>query len=75
MDDWVDVAVFGEKEPGGPKTGRLLTSEKRRVAGGTQTLELVVDGEPLRAGVDPFHKLIDRDPDDNTAEVKLGGAT
>ena len=73
MDDWVDVAVFGEKEPGGPKTGRLLTSEKRRVTDGTHTLELVVDGEPLRAGVDPFHKLIDRDPDDNTVEVKLGG--
>jgi hypothetical protein len=75
MDDWVDVAVFGEKEPGGPKTGKLLTSEKRRVTGGTQTLELVVDGEPMRAGVDPFHKLIDRDPEDNTADVKLGGAT
>jgi hypothetical protein len=29
----------------------------------------------LRAGVDPFHKLIDRDPEDNTADVKLGGAT
>jgi aminopeptidase N len=75
MDDWVDVAVFGEREPGGSKTGRLLISEKRRVTSGTQTLELEVNGEPLRAGVDPFHKLIDRDPEDNTAEVKLGGAT
>jgi hypothetical protein len=75
MDDWVDVAVFGEKVPGAA-TGRILTSEKRRVASGTQTLELEVDGEPVRAGVDPFHKLIDRDPDDNTAEVKVGaGAT
>jgi hypothetical protein len=76
MDDWVDVAVFGEKVPGGPKTGPILANEKRRVSSGTQTLDLVVMGEPVRAGVDPFHKLIDRDPDDNTAEVTLGsGAT
>jgi hypothetical protein len=27
-------------------------------------------GEPVRAGVDPFHKLIDRDPDDNTVTVE-----
>ncbi len=63
--------MFGEQEPGGPKTGRLLAREKRQVTSGVQTLEIVVDGEPLRAGVDPFHKLIDRDPDDNTAEVEL----
>jgi hypothetical protein len=48
----------------------MLTSEKRRVVGGSQTLELEVEGEPVRAGVDPFHKLIDRNPDDNTVEVE-----
>ena len=35
-------------------------------------LEFVGARGMMRAGVDPFHKLIDRDPDDNTVAVKLG---
>lgn len=31
--------------------------------------EVVVDWEPARAGIDPYHKLIDRKPDDNTMAV------
>jgi hypothetical protein len=31
----------------------------------------VVDGEPVRAGIDPLHKLIDRDAGDNVAKVEL----
>jgi hypothetical protein len=74
VDDWVDVAVFGEKEEGGPATGRILALEKRRIASASQTFELTVDAEPARAGVDPFHKLVDRDPEDNVAEVKTRSA-
>ena len=31
IDDWIDVAVFGEKETGGPASGRLLAMEKHRI--------------------------------------------
>jgi hypothetical protein len=75
MDDWIDVAVFGEREPGGPKTGKILAMDKRRIGSGAQTLELLVEDPPIAAGVDPFHKLIDRDPEDNTIDVEIEGAT
>ena len=75
VDDWVDVAVFGEKELGGAAAGKILALEKRHLTAATQTLEIVVDSPPRRAGVDPFHKLIDRDPENNTVEIDLEDAT
>jgi len=72
MDDWVDFGVFGEKDPKGPPEGRLLALEKRRVDGSATTFEMVVDSEPVKAGIDPFNKLIDRDPDDNLISVSEG---
>jgi len=65
LDDWIDVGVFGERDPKGPSEGRLLALEKRHVQGTGGTIEIVVDQEPRKAGIDPFNKLIDRDPDDN----------
>ena len=69
VDDWIDVAVFGDREPGASPEGKLLVLEKRRIDGGRTTFELVVDEEPRRAGIDPFTKLIDRNPDNNVAGV------
>lgn len=56
--DPVRIAVLGEG-------GKELFSEKRRMTGPEETLEIVVDGKPVRAGIDPFHELIDAHPDDN----------
>ncbi len=75
IDDWIDVAVFGEEEEGGPSTGKLLKMEKRRITKSEQSFELIVDTKPVRAGVDPFHKLIDRNPDDNVKRVGEAGPT
>ena len=75
ISDWVDVAVFGEKEEGGPATGRLLAIERRQVSSTEGTFEIVVDERPVRAGIDPFHKLIDRNPDDNTVRVDEASST
>ena len=69
LDDWIDFGVFGEKDPKGPPEGRLLALEKRHVDGSTSTFEMVVDQEPRKAGIDPFNKLIDRNPDDNLVSV------
>jgi hypothetical protein len=75
LDDWVDVAVFGEREPGGVAAGKLLVLEKRRLAETESTFEIVVDERPRRAGVDPFHKLVDRNPDDNTTAVVVASGS
>ena len=69
VDDWIDIAVFGEREPGSSPDGRLLSLEKRRIDANESVFEIVVDEEPRRAGIDPFTKLIDRNPDNNLASV------
>jgi len=65
VDDWVDIAVFGAKEKDGPAEGKLLFLEKRRIGKSEDVIDLVVDEEPRKAGIDPFNKLIDRNPENN----------
>jgi hypothetical protein len=44
---------------------------KRKVPAGKSTFTIEVTGKPLRAGIDPVNKLIDRRPDDNTVKVDI----
>jgi ABC-2 type transport system permease protein len=62
MNDWVDIGVLGPDD-------QPLYLEKHRVGSGQAELSIEVTGKPLRAGIDPFVKLIDREPDDNTVAV------
>jgi len=64
MNDWVDIGVRG-------KDDSSLYLAKHRVPGGKSTISVEVDGLPLRAGIDPVNKLIDRRPDDNTVPVTI----
>jgi len=65
IDDWIDIGVFAA----GPKKetlGKPLFLEKRRITRAAETFEIVVNEKPAKAGIDPYHKLIDRNPKDNT---------
>jgi len=64
MNDWVDIGVRGAEDSS-------LYLAKHRVAGGRSTITVEVAGKPLRAGIDPVNKLIDRRPDDNTVPVEI----
>jgi hypothetical protein len=64
LDDPVDIGVFDEE-------GEPLYLESRRLDGSTSEVTITVGGTPARAGIDPYHKLIDRHPDDNEVEVTL----
>ena len=72
VDDWIDIGVFGDKAEGAPPEGRVLAIEKRRIDKADETIEIVVDQEPRKAGIDPFNKLIDRVPDNNIVAVSGG---
>ena len=61
--------MFGEREPGSSPDGKLLALEKRKIDATEAAFEIVVNEEPRRAGIDPFTKLIDRNPDNNVASV------
>jgi len=69
VDDWIDVGVFGERGDGDPPEGKLLALEKRHFVEALGVVELVVDEPPERAGIDPFNKLVDRNPDNNLTGV------
>jgi ABC-2 type transport system permease protein len=69
--DLVDIGVFGEREPGNA-LGKPLYLAKAWVRRDT-TFSVVVDREPRKAGIDPYNKLIDRDPKDNVKEVRRAG--
>ncbi|MEP6692322.1 MAG: M1 family aminopeptidase [Gemmatimonadaceae bacterium] len=69
--DWIDVGVFGAKEKGN-KLGAPLLVTKYHITQPHTVIELVVDREPVRAGIDPYNKLIDREPKDNVKDVAKG---
>jgi len=62
MDDLVDIGVLGPDDA-------PLYLKKHRIRSGETTLTLEVQGKPVKAGIDPVIKLIDRRPDDNTVAV------
>jgi len=62
LDDWIDIGVLGEKDA-------VLFVEKRRITKPVETFEVVVTGKPVKAGIDPMNKLIDRNPKDNVKSL------
>ncbi len=65
LDDVIELGVFaGKKDDLKP-----LYLAKHRLAQETSTIELTVDALPTFAGIDPYHRLIDRNPDDNLIAV------
>ncbi len=68
LDDWIEVAVFGEGEGDGE---RVLYLQRLHVTSSNPTVTVVVDGKPVEAGFDPYNKLIDRVSSDNRKRVSL----
>ncbi|HLT32133.1 MAG TPA: ABC transporter permease subunit [Myxococcaceae bacterium] len=64
LNDLLEVGVLDAE-------GTPLYLEKHRLTQSASQLTLTVKGKPAKAGVDPFIKLIDLDPDDNTVAVEL----
>ncbi|HEU4628118.1 MAG TPA: M1 family aminopeptidase [Gemmatimonadaceae bacterium] len=70
MDELVEIGVFADGGPdGGPGTPLYL--RQHRVHGGRQTIVVTVPRAPARAGIDPYHELIDRTADDNVVPVAV----
>ena len=69
--DYIDIGVLG-KETNGKYTDKQLYLQKRLIKPGKNTFEIIVDEEPVKAGIDVYNKLIDRDTDDNLKSVVKG---
>ena len=66
FNDWIDVGIYGETEAG---KDTLLYLKKHQISGNTK-LTITTEQLPVKAGIDPINKLIDRNPDDNVVEVE-----
>jgi hypothetical protein len=69
MNDWIDVGVFAEGADVGAPGQETLYLEKHRFEGGADTVSVVVDEKPARAGIDPYLKLVDRTTSDNVTDA------
>ena len=70
--DLIDIGIFAEdsKNDKGMKKKIPLYLKKHWLTPGEHVLEFEVKGKPVKAGIDPYNKLIDRIPDDNIKSVE-----
>lgn len=69
--DTIDVGILARPQGGKEDQETVLYLAKHAFSDTQTTLEIVVDGEPYDAGIDPYNKLIDRDSDDNRKRVTI----
>jgi len=69
MADYIDIGVFGPSTTN-KTTGRGQTNplylQKYKLSEGSHVITVIVHGKPEWAGIDPYNKLIDVRPGDNT---------
>lgn len=72
MNDYIDVGVFAAdtKDKNGRTQTQPLYLKKHKLQPGEHSVQIRVKGKPVRAGIDPYNKLIDRIPDDNTGSLE-----
>ena len=67
----VDIGLFSTNPASeGFNKQQVIMLEKHQIADGRSSIEIVVDDKPNFVGIDPYHKLIDRDTEDNLFELK-----
>jgi ABC-2 type transport system permease protein len=70
--DYMDIGIFAKEdkdEKGRTRTNPLYL-QKHKIPPGETTLNIkVAGGVPVKAGIDPYNKLIDRIPDDNVISI------
>ncbi|MBI5220092.1 MAG: aminopeptidase [Bacteroidia bacterium] len=66
INDWIDIGVYGKDVKGKDK---LLYLKKHKINKSQMTFTVTVAEKPLKAGIDPLNKLVDRTPDDNVKSV------
>lgn len=52
---------------------KVLYFKKHKITKGKQIIKILVNEKPRRAGIDPYNKLIDRKPGDNTLTFSANG--
>jgi ABC-2 type transport system permease protein len=75
IDYMIDIGVFTrDLDASLEGSDHVLYLQKHRINETTMRIELIVDEEPHTVGIDPYIKLIDRESDDNLAQVSVASS-
>ena len=64
LSDYIDIGIFGENN-------EELYLKKHHFMKNIKQFDILVDKKPVRAGIDPYLVLIDRNRDDNVMRVAI----
>ena len=72
MNDYIDIGIFGAnmKDKDGRTVANPLYLKKYKFTYGPHSVSVIVKGKPLNAAIDPYGKLIDRQPNDNIKDLE-----
>lgn len=70
INDWIDVGVYADGKNG---KDSLIYLQKYLIQKEKQTITIRVNQKPSKAGIDPLHKLIDRNTEDNNKKIEANG--
>ena len=63
-----DIALLGERDEE-TDLHEVISIEKYAIDTTSETITIISDVKPHSVGIDPFNKLVDRNPDDNIKSV------
>ena len=71
MNDYIDIGLFAPEttDSAGRRVTHPVYLKKHKLKGGETTITITVKGNIVKAGIDPYIKLIDRIPDDNLMDL------
>jgi ABC-2 type transport system permease protein len=69
LNDWLEIGVLGERSVNGDMEEIPIYLKKVLITDSLTTFTVQVDQKPFKAGIDPMHKFVDRDSDDNLVRV------
>ena len=71
MNDYIDIGIFAAdtKNKEGRSQVNPLYLKKYKFNYGPHTITVIVKTKPVRVGIDPYSKLIDRNPNDNMKDL------
>ena len=71
LGDWLEIGVMGEEKINGKKEEIPIYIEKVFITDSISTFEIKLDKKPVKAGIDPLFKFVDRDSKDNLIKVSF----
>ncbi|MFL3012930.1 MAG: hypothetical protein ACJZ19_00005, partial [Candidatus Neomarinimicrobiota bacterium] len=71
LNDWLEIGILGEEKVSGEKIEVPILLEKVFITDSLTTFSYTVRQKPVKAGIDPMNKFIDRVIDDNIIRVEL----